>query len=59
MPLGGKGPMTVAVLSSEAVLAAVFIALRFYTRQTMKGGAGSDDYLLVLTWVSNNDPSTP
>ncbi|KAI0896169.1 hypothetical protein F4806DRAFT_496289 [Annulohypoxylon nitens] len=51
MPLGGKGPMTVAVLSSEAVLAAVFIALRFYTRQTMKGGAGSDDYLLVLTWV--------
>ncbi|KAI2464229.1 hypothetical protein F4781DRAFT_425700 [Annulohypoxylon bovei var. microspora] len=51
MPLGGKGPPTIVVLSIEAVLSAVFIASRFYTRQVMKGGVGSDDYLLVLTWV--------
>ncbi|KAI1452433.1 hypothetical protein F4805DRAFT_472420 [Annulohypoxylon moriforme] len=51
MPLGGKGPTTIAVLSAETVIAAVFIAMRFYTRKVMKGGVGSDDYLLILTWV--------
>ncbi|KAI1206360.1 uncharacterized protein F4807DRAFT_439794 [Annulohypoxylon truncatum] len=51
MPLGGKGPTTIAVLSAEAVLAAAFITLRLYTRKVMKGGVGSDDYLLVVTWV--------
>ncbi|KAI1407383.1 hypothetical protein F5Y13DRAFT_183430 [Hypoxylon sp. FL1857] len=51
MPLGGKGPTTIAVLSVELVLAAVFIAMRFYTRKVMKGGVGSDDYLLMVTWI--------
>ncbi|KAI1377155.1 hypothetical protein F4677DRAFT_417532 [Hypoxylon crocopeplum] len=51
MPLGGKGPVTIVVLSVETVLAAVFVGMRFYTRAVMKGGVGSDDYLLVITWV--------
>ncbi|OTA83720.1 hypothetical protein M434DRAFT_16599 [Hypoxylon sp. CO27-5] len=51
MPLGGKGPTTIAVLSVEVVLAAAFIAMRFYTRKVMKGGVGSDDYLLMVTWI--------
>ncbi|KAI1138447.1 hypothetical protein F5Y05DRAFT_418770 [Hypoxylon sp. FL0543] len=51
MPLGGKGPETIAVLSVELVLAAFFIAMRFYTRKVMKGGVGSDDYLLMVTWI--------
>ncbi|KAI2607900.1 hypothetical protein GGR54DRAFT_395521 [Hypoxylon sp. NC1633] len=51
MPLGGKGPATIIVLSVETVLAAIFIAMRFYTRFVMKGGVGSDDYLLIITWV--------
>ncbi|KAI0884105.1 uncharacterized protein GGS22DRAFT_189235 [Annulohypoxylon maeteangense] len=50
MPLGGKGPTTIAVLSAEAVLSAAFVAMRFYTRKVIKGGVGSDDYLLIMTW---------
>ncbi|KAI1080756.1 hypothetical protein F5B20DRAFT_589130 [Whalleya microplaca] len=51
MPLGGKGPTTIAVLCTETVIAATFIAFRTYTRKVIKGGVGADDYLLVVTWV--------
>ncbi|KAI0007130.1 hypothetical protein F4779DRAFT_643457 [Xylariaceae sp. FL0662B] len=51
MPLGGKGPTTIAVLCAEMVLAAVFISLRTFTRKVIKGGVGADDYLLIVTWV--------
>ncbi|KAI1767874.1 hypothetical protein GGR53DRAFT_525483 [Hypoxylon sp. FL1150] len=51
MPLGGKGPLTIAILMVEVVLAGGFIAMRLYTRKFLKGGVGADDYLLMITWV--------
>ncbi|KAI6085228.1 hypothetical protein F4821DRAFT_241433 [Hypoxylon rubiginosum] len=50
MPLGGKGPLTIAILMVEVVLAGTFIAMRLYTRKFLKGGVGADDYLLMITW---------
>ncbi|KAI1774371.1 hypothetical protein F4818DRAFT_80454 [Hypoxylon cercidicola] len=51
MPLGGKGPLTIVILAVEVVLAGAIIAMRLYTRKFLKGGVGTDDYLLMITWV--------
>ncbi|OTB02628.1 hypothetical protein M426DRAFT_322547 [Hypoxylon sp. CI-4A] len=51
MPLGGKGPTVIGVLSMETFLILFFVGLRFFTRKTMKGGVGSDDYVLMVTWA--------
>lgn len=59
MPLGGKGPLTIAILMVEVVLAGTFIAMRLYTRKFLKGGVGADDYLLMITWVRENQQPWP
>ncbi|KAI4864892.1 hypothetical protein F4820DRAFT_313481 [Hypoxylon rubiginosum] len=51
MPLGGKGPLTITVLTVEVALAGAVISMRLYTRKFLKGGVGIDDYLLMITWV--------
>ncbi|XXG99656.1 hypothetical protein Hte_005997 [Hypoxylon texense] len=51
MPLGGKGPLTIVVVTVEVALAGAVISMRLYTRKFLKGGIGTDDYLLMITWV--------
>ncbi|KAH8649225.1 hypothetical protein BX600DRAFT_529756 [Xylariales sp. PMI_506] len=51
MPLGGKGPTTVAVLWVETVISALCVGGRFYTRQFRKNSAGIDDYALISSWA--------
>lgn len=48
---GGLGPMTNAVLWVEAVICAIFVGLRLYTRIRILNSVGVDDYLVVLAFV--------
>ncbi|CAL5873401.1 uncharacterized protein PFLUO_LOCUS7680 [Penicillium psychrofluorescens] len=48
---GGLGPMTNAVLWVEAVIVAVFVALRLYTRKQILNSVGADDYLVLIALV--------
>ncbi|KAJ5577303.1 hypothetical protein N7535_004229, partial [Penicillium sp. DV-2018c] len=45
---GGLGPMTNAVLWVEAVVFAVFVGLRLYTRKYILNSVGFDDYLVLM-----------
>jgi hypothetical protein len=58
---GGLGPMTNAVLWVEAVIFAVFVGLRLYTRKYILNSVGFDDYLVLIALVrttSHNTSST-
>jgi hypothetical protein len=50
---GGLGPMTNAVLWVQVVIFSVFVGLRLYTRKCILNAVGADDYLGILSWVSN------
>ena len=57
---GGLGPMTNAVLWVEAVICALFVGLRLYTRISILNSVGADDYLIVMALVCvTNPPLTP
>lgn len=45
---GGLGPMTNAVLWVEAVIFAIFVGLRLYTRKCILDSVGFDDYLVLI-----------
>lgn len=49
---GGLGPMTNGVHWAETIIIAVFVGLRFYTRQHILNAVGVDDYLCCLALVS-------
>ncbi|KAH9206630.1 hypothetical protein DL95DRAFT_486690, partial [Leptodontidium sp. 2 PMI_412] len=51
MPLGGKGPVLVAVLWAENFISAIFIGLRLYTRTRIISRIGWDDYAVIATWL--------
>ncbi|KAL4802533.1 hypothetical protein BDV18DRAFT_62572 [Aspergillus unguis] len=48
---GGKGPMVNGVLWAEAVIFALFVILRLYTRHRILNAVGIDDYLCCLALV--------
>ncbi|KGO58471.1 hypothetical protein PEX2_069810 [Penicillium expansum] len=48
---GGLGPMTNAVLWVEAVVFAIFVGLRLYTRKHVLNSVGLDDYLVLTALV--------
>ena len=53
MSIGGYGPTIIAVMWTETAIALVFVLLRLWTRLRINYATGWDDYLLVITWVSN------
>jgi hypothetical protein len=55
MAIAGKGLVVVGVIWGQIVLSAIFIGLRFYTRQFIKATLGWDDYTLMATWVRSNN----
>jgi hypothetical protein len=48
---GGLGPMVNGVLWTEAVLFALFVTLRLYTRKQILNAVGADDYICILALV--------
>lgn len=46
-----KGPLLLGVWWAEVGVATVFVAMRFYTRFTMRS-LGADDWTILLTLVS-------
>lgn len=48
---GGLGPMTNGVHWAEAIIIAIFVALRLYTRHHILNSVGVDDYLCCLALV--------
>ncbi|KAG4032731.1 hypothetical protein MFRU_006g01950 [Monilinia fructicola] len=50
MAIGGKGPMILAIMWLETVIAFIAISLRFYTRKFVTRNEGLDDYLIVVSW---------
>lgn len=48
---GGLGPMVNGVLWTEALLFALFVTLRLYTRKQILNAVGADDYLCILALV--------
>lgn len=55
---GGLGPMTNAVLWVEAVVFAVFVGLRLYTRKHILNSVGLDDYLALIALVRTTNRNT-
>lgn len=53
MPLGGKGPATIAVLCVQAVISGICVGGRYFTRRILKNNPGSDDLVLLASWVSD------
>jgi len=53
-PLQAKGKQLLGVLWFETGLALATIALRWYTRQYIRGYVGWDDRFLIITWVSHH-----
>ncbi|QSZ32156.1 hypothetical protein DSL72_001727 [Monilinia vaccinii-corymbosi] len=51
IPLTPKGQQLLCVLWVEITLSLVFIGLRLYTRTYVGGASGSDDYILVFSWL--------
>lgn len=56
---GGLGPMTNGVLWMMAIITAVFVALRLYTRHQILNAVGVDDYLCFLALVSKDHHKVP
>ncbi|KAJ5975539.1 hypothetical protein N7481_009246 [Penicillium waksmanii] len=48
---GGLGPMVNGVLWTEALLFALFVTLRLYTRKQILNAVGADDYICILALV--------
>lgn len=48
---GGLGPMVNGVLWTEAVLFALFVTLRLYTRKQILNAVGADDFICILALV--------
>ena len=53
-PFQAKGQQLLGVLWFETGLAFATIALRWYTRQYIRGHVGWDDRFLIITWVSRH-----
>ncbi|KAI0095972.1 hypothetical protein F4814DRAFT_457562 [Daldinia grandis] len=51
MPLGNQGPLVIAVVCAEAILAGGFIAMRVTIRNSSTRGLGTDDWVLIATWI--------
>ncbi|KAF4978073.1 hypothetical protein FZEAL_5499 [Fusarium zealandicum] len=49
--MGGKGPMTVAVMWAFTAMTWIFVCLRLYTRYFILRQIGSDDYAYVLSGI--------
>jgi hypothetical protein len=55
--IGGKGSFAITMIWGQNALTAITTVLRLYTRHFVGTQIGSDDYSLIVTWVSTERPN--